>query len=377
MKDFMKNFKEKITGFHYKKPLSFLDLPLFLILLIPSVFYSFIIIFKNILYTIGLLKEGKAKAKIICVGNLTTGGVGKTPIVIEFCKYLSKKGKKVSSLSRGYGGKLKGINIIKDFNNGILIDNANLTGDEVQLIAKNSTPEADYAVVTSSNRLKGANYAAKNLNVEIIIMDDGFSNRKIKKDLTLLLFDSKKFIGNGFLLPLGALREPLVEIKRADGIVLIDKESLDPAALQKTADYLNKKFKKPVYISKFGIDYFYNIKTGEKIENHTIKDVYGFSAIGSPKQFYNYLKPFNLLGEKSFNDHYLYTESDIQNITVEALKKGAKFIITTEKDAVKIKDFIHNYQNDKTPKSQPEIKILAMKLKAELDIESILKNSNI
>ncbi len=220
MKDFMKNFKEKITGFHYKKPLSFLDLPLFLILLIPSVFYSFIIIFKNILYTIGLLKEGKAKAKIICVGNLTTGGVGKTPIVIEFCKYLSKKGKKVSSLSRGYGGKLKGINIIKDFNNGILIDNANLTGDEVQLIAKNSTPEADYAVVTSSNRLKGANYAAKNLNVEIIIMDDGFSNRKIKKDLTLLLFDSKKFIGNGFLLPLGALREPLVEIKRADGIVL-------------------------------------------------------------------------------------------------------------------------------------------------------------
>ena len=283
MKDFMKNFKEKITGFPYKKPLSFLDLPLFLILLIPSVFYSFIIIFKNILYTIGLLKEGKAKAKIICVGNLTTGGVGKTPIVIEFCKYLSKKGKKVSSLSRGYGGKLKGINIIKDFNNGILIDNANLTGDEVQLIAKNSTPEADYAVVTSSNRLKGANYAAKNLNVEIIIMDDGFSNRKIKKDLTLLLFDSKKFIGNGFLLPLGALREPLVEIKRADGIVLIDKESLDPAALQKTADYLNKKFKKPVYISKFGIDYFYNIKTGEKIENHTIKDVYGFSAIGSPK----------------------------------------------------------------------------------------------
>ena len=112
-----------------------------------------------------------------------------------------------------------------------------------------------------------------------------------------------------------------MEIKRADGIVLIDKESLDPAALQKTADYLNKKFKKPVYISKFGIDYFYNIKTGEKIENHTIKDVYGFSAIGSPKQFYNYLKPFNLLGEKSFNDHYLYTESDIQNITVEALKK--------------------------------------------------------
>ncbi len=84
-----------------------------------------------------------------------------------------------------------------------------------------------------------------------------------------------------------------------------------------------------------------------------------------------------MLDEKSFNDHYSYTESDIQNITVEALKKGAKFIITTEKDAVKIKDFIYDYQNDKTPKSQPEIKILAMKLKTELDIESILKNSNI
>jgi len=364
------DFYTKITEFHYKKSLSFQGLPLFLILFIPSIFYCAIINLKNLLYGAGLLKENKSKAKIVCIGNLTTGGVGKTPVVIEFCKYFAAKGKKVSSLSRGYGGKLKGVNVIKDFNTEILIKNAALTGDEVQLIAKNSTPDADFAVITSSNRLKGADYAANSLGAQIVIMDDGFSNRKIEKDLSLLLFDTKKFIGNGFLLPLGPLREPLSQIKRADGIILVDKEAFSNDKLQKTADFLEEKFKKPVFTAKFGIDYFYDIKTGKKIQKDTINNVFAFSGIGSPNQFYNYLKPCNLLCTKSFDDHYTYTVKDIQNITGCAKKAGAKFIITTEKDAVKIKDFILNIENKE---SEPDIPILAMKLKPSLDVEKIIE----
>ncbi len=360
-------FKEKITGFHYKKSFKFLDLLLFIALFIPSFFYSLIINIKNFLYDIEILKENKAIPKIICIGNLTTGGVGKTPVVIEFCKYLSKKGKKVSSLSRGYGGKLKGINIIKDFNNTLLTDDASLTGDEVQLLAKNSTQENRYAVITSSDRLKGANYAASFLNTQIIVMDDGFSNRKIKKDLTLLLFDGKKFIGNGFMLPLGPLREPLSQVKRADGIILVDKDNSEPDKLQKMSEFLEEKFKKPVFISKFKVDYFYNIKTGKKIPNNALNNIFAFSGIGSPEQFYNYLKPYTLKGAKSFDDHYSYTEYDINIIKDEAALKGAKFIVTTEKDAVKIKDFTAN----------SPVEIFAMKLKPEINIEEILKNFNI
>lgn len=357
----MKNFKEKVTNFHYKKNLTLPDVPLFAAFLIPSVFYSVIINLKNSFYKSGILKEKKAKPKVICIGNLTTGGVGKTPVVIEFCKYLSAAGKKTASLSRGYGGKLKGINVIKDFE-AILIDNPALSGDEVQLIAKSSNSNNNFACLTSSDRLKGAEYAADNLNAEIIVMDDGFSNRKIKKDLTILLFDVEKFIGNGFLLPLGPLREPLNEIKRSDCIILINKNSSAPDEhIQK---FLNEKFKKPVFISKFKTDYFYNIKTQKMVNVEDISDVFAFCAIGSPSQFYDYLKPFKLLDTKSFNDHYSYTKTDIKDIAAKAQQANAKYIITTEKDAVKIKDFI------------PEnMQILAMKLKPEINIEKILNET--
>ncbi len=358
----MKNFKEKVTNFHYGKNPAVTGALLFAAFLIPSVFYCAVINLKNAFYKAGILKEKKAKPKIICIGNLTTGGVGKTPVVIEFCKYFSKSGKKTASLSRGYGGKLKGVNIIKDYNGSIAIKDAALTGDEVQLIAQNSTPENNFAVITSSDRLKGANFAADNLDAEIIVMDDGFSNRRIKKDLTVLLFDIEKFIGNGFLLPLGPLREPLCEIKRADCIILINKNSTAP--FEHIQKFLEEKFKKPVFVSKFKTDCFYNIKTGEIIDTKDISDIFAFCAIGSPAQFYDYLEPFNLLDTKSFDDHYSYTEADIKDIAAKARQANAKYIITTEKDAVKIKDFIPE-----------DLQIFAMKLKPEIDIEKILKET--
>ena len=123
--------------------------------------------------------------------------------------------------------------------------------------------------------------------------------------------------------------------------------------------FLSEKFKKPVFVSDFTVDYFYNIKTGNVVNKNEISNVFAFCGIGSPKQFYNYLTDFNLTGTKSYDDHYFYKKEDIENILAEA--QNAKYIITTEKDAVKIKDF--NFNN-----------ILAMKLKPKLDIENILKD---
>ncbi len=381
----MKNFRQLVTEFHYNKCGILLSIIFFILFFVPAVFYSFVIKLKNFLYKLKILSEKsicvsfssnsiafddesayKNNSKIICIGNLTTGGVGKTPVTIEFCKYLSKY-KKVLSLSRGYGGKLKGVNIIRDYEK-ILIDDAALSGDEVNLIAKNAE---NFAVVSSSDRLLGANFAVKNLDAEIIVMDDGFSNRKIKKDLTLLLFDINKFIGNGFLLPLGPLREPLGEIKRADGIILIDKENTENVQIERISKFLEEKFKKPVFISKFRADYFYDIKTGETINTSEIQDVFAFSAIGQPKQFYHYLKPYNLLDTRSFDDHYVYNDEDIENIKALAKKYGAKYIITTEKDAVKIVS-LPVIKDGQKNSAVSETKILAMKLKPEIDIEKIL-----
>lgn len=374
----LKNFGQTITKFHYKKLSSITSACLFLLFLLPSMVYSIIINTKNFLYKIKILKEKKVNAKIICIGNLTTGGVGKTPVTIEFCKYLSQY-HKTASLSRGYGGTLKGANIVKNYED-ILINESKLIGDEVKLLAESSmqcdimqskenvqSANKSFAVIASKDRFLGVVKAIDELGAEIIVMDDGFSNRKIQKDLSLLLFDSTKFIGNGFLLPLGPLREPVSEIKRANGIILIDKEDTGNEELKKLSDFLYKKFNKPVFISKFKTDYFYNIKTGKILDITEPAKIFAFSGIGQPEQFYNYIHKnplLKLIGTKSYNDHYVYTKSDMDEIITLAEDNKTNYIITTEKDAVKIKDHLNSD------------KIYAMKLKADIDIQNIISTLN-
>lgn len=377
--------KEIITRFHYKKLSGFggfiLNISLFLVFLIPAVFYSFIIKFKNLLYSAGFLKEEKVSAKVICIGNLTTGGVGKTPVTIEFAKYLSKF-KKVSTLSRGYGGRLKTPTVIRDFNK-ILLNDPEIIGDEVKLIAENSDITAfkrnqngenntGWAVSVSKDRKKGAELLIDSIGTEIIIMDDGFSNRKLKKDLSFLLFDTKKFIGNGFLLPLGPLREPLFEIKnRADAIILVDKENTDKKTLDNLKNFLEERFKKPVFISKFTPNFYYNILDGKTVDPRGVP-LFGFSAIGQPDQFYNLL-PEGLKGTLTFEDHHPYTVLDLKKIIKAAENIGAKYIITTEKDGVKIKPLIESL-DDNEKNNMP--KILLMKLKADINVSEILSRLN-
>lgn len=370
----MTGLAKGITKFHYNDLKGargvIFGAVIFLPLFFASIFYLFGICFKNFFYKIGILKETPVKAKVICIGNLTTGGVGKTPVTIEFCKALSKK-YKVSSLSRGYKGKLKGANIIKDFN-GILIDNPELTGDEVKLIANSANNEENFAVVASSDRIKGANKAIKELGAEIIVMDDGFSNRKIKKDLSFLLFDINRFIGNGCMLPFGALREPITEIKRADGVILIDKEGVGSTKKKTLVDFITSKYRKNVFFADFRPDYFYNIKTNKKVDKTEICHPFAFCGIGQPEGFYNYLKKelqgFNSSAVISFDDHHGYAKEDIRNINATAKKQSADFLITTEKDAAKILGLIENTDLENT-----NLPILALKLRVNIDVEKILK----
>lgn len=351
---------------------------LFLPLLFASFFYFLGISIKNFLYKIKVLKEKTVRAKVICIGNLTTGGVGKTPVAIEFCKYLSKK-YKVVSLSRGYKGKLKGANIIRDFNR-ILINEPELTGDEVRLIANSANTGENFAVVASSDRIKGARKAIEELGAEIIIMDDGFSNRKIKKDLSLLLFDVNKFAGNGAVLPFGALREPLGEINRADAIILINKEESPDARFEEVTKTLKTKyrFRGEIFRAKAKPDYFYNIKTGKIIDPGKVLNAFAFCGIGQPELFYKYLDNalemcipwLGSIQKRSFDDHHIYTKTDIQSIINSA--KHSKYIITTEKDAVKIKRFL----DEESGETHCDKIFLALKLKMEVDVSDILSKLN-
>ena len=337
------NLKTNITKLHYTKEPKGL---LFSLLKFCSIFYGIGSGFKNLLYDKNLLKPKKVDAFVISVGNFTTGGVGKTPVVAEIAKYFVEKGERVAIISRGYGGKLndKEVHVISDGIN--LYYKADMAGDEPYWLAVNLNM---CAVLTCSNRYKAAEYAIKELGVTKIILDDGFQHRKMARDVDIVLVDSEKMFGNENLLPAGPLREGMEGFKRVSELIIVSK-NVDHTRAEKIAKIMQKKQGIKTTVCKIEPDYAYNIISGEHLQNGA--EIIALSAIGQPEQFYKFLeKDYNIKEKITFDDHHQYTENDIANI--------AGTIVTTEKDAVKLA--LLNKNN-----------IYALKLKTVLDVESLI-----
>lgn len=334
------NFKTEITKIHYDKNAKGLFVKL---LEFGSIFYGIGSGLKNKLYDNGLLKPKKVNAFVISVGNITTGGVGKTPVVSEIAKYLIQNGEKVAIISRGYGGKLsnKNINIISDGEK--IFYNAKLAGDEPFWLAQNSK---GVIVITTKNRYEGVKFAVEKFGATKIILDDGFQHRKLYRNLDIVLMDSKMGFGNEKLLPAGPLREGMEAFSRIDRLVVVSKD-IDHSRAEKLAKIMSKKMKVKTTVCNTEPDYVYNIKTGEKLADNS--EITAICAIGQPKQFYQFLDNYKIKQTIDFDDHHIYTE--------EELPDG--IIVTTEKDAVKMKDFTRN-------------DIFALKLKTSVDVNELL-----
>ena len=273
----MKDLKVLLTDFHYKKEFTPVENitagVLYTVLGLPSAVYWAVAKTRNFLYKKRILKSYKSPLYTISVGNITTGGTGKTPITAEIANYLAKKGGFPAILSRGYGGKLnnKNVNVISD---GLTINHTAIeAGDEPFWLSKHCK---NTAVLTCSSRVKSAKFAKENLNCTALILDDGFQHLKLQRDLNILVVDSEKKFSNGCMLPLGALREPLSSIKRADKIVVVNKSFNDKKA-KAYARFLRKKYSIPVFVCSMVPDEIYNIKTNEKLSDSAA--VIAFSAI--------------------------------------------------------------------------------------------------
>lgn len=335
------NLKTEITKIHYNKDAKGLLLKL---LEFGAIFYGIGSGLKNLLYDKNILKPKKVDAFVISVGNITTGGVGKTPVVSEIAKYFVAQGEKVAIVSRGYGGKLsnKNVNVISDGEK--VFYNAQLAGDEPFWLATNSKGAI---VITTKNRFEGAKYAVEKFGVTKIILDDGFQHRKLHRDLDIVLMDSKMGFGNEKLLPAGPLREGLEAFSRIDKLVVVSK-NVDHSRAEKLAKIMAKKMKVEAFVCKTEPDYVYNIKTDEKLAQGT--EATALCAIGQPQQFYAFLGGYKIKQTIDFDDHHSYVE--------EELPEG--LIITTEKDAVKMQKFSRN-------------DIFALKLKTVIDVENLIK----
>tara|TARA_B100000315_G_scaffold257770_1_gene307658 strand:+ start:12931 stop:13887 length:957 start_codon:yes stop_codon:yes gene_type:complete len=260
----------------------------------------------------------QAPIPIICVGNLVAGGQGKTPTALSIGAALKAKGKNIHFLSRGYGGSLSG---------PLQIDPASHTakdvGDEPLLLAEVAP------TWISGERRSGAE-AAHTTGAEIIVMDDGFQNPSVKKDLSIIVVDGETGFGNGRLIPAGPLREGVaVGLSRAQAVVIIGEDRFNLHAT--LIDIAQSSNQAPV--DTFTARLKPDSQAGALID----QKVYAFAGIGRPKKFFNTLLEIgcDIVGAKAFDDHHPYTENEIANLIATAKQEGAT-LVTTAKDHVRL-----------------------------------------
>lgn len=344
--------KTDISKMHYNKSASGL---LFNSLKLCSLFYGLGSWFKNFLYDKNILKPKKVDAYVISIGNMTTGGVGKTPVVAEIARHLVSKGDKVAIISRGYGGKAKGLTLVSDGEKTLYP--AEIVGDEPFWLGQNVSGAY---VITCKNRIKAAKYAIKKFGVTKIVLDDGFQHRKLHRDLDIVLIDSEMGFGNENLLPAGPLREGLEAFERMDKILVVSK-SLDHTRAEKYANIMGKKLKKEAHVCYSEPDEIYNLfNPDEKLSKE--EKVIAFSAIGQPQSFYKFLKDYNVAKTVDFDDHHNYEQKDIDYLSDICAQHYTKNLITTEKDGGKLLGLKFK-----------DLKVFALKLKTSIDVEGLLE----
>ena len=272
--------------FLHKTPIAFLLVP------VSWIYYGV----SRVVYFIRGFRAYKSRRPVICVGNILAGGVGKTPIVRAIANLIG-----APVVMRGYK---------KSAHTG----NA---GDEALMLARCGLQ------VHTGNRMA----AIKLLNRQVdedgpIVMDDGFQNPRIAKDISILVFDAGLGYGNGFLLPAGPLREPRRAAAKADAIIVIK----NPRA--------KKNFKLPDTVPVF-----YATNTTMSPYDDAER-VFAFAGIGYPKKFFRALGK-SVVGRRSFPDHWQYTDEDIEKLFMAAEKKNA-VLLTTEKDWVRLPEYARN-----------------------------------
>jgi len=290
-------------------------------------------------YRIGVFKKYRLKRPVISVGNITVGGVGKTPFVEMLAKELKVMGYKPVILMRGYMDKKK-----HTLEGDEYLTDQGETSDEA-LMLKRSLGEIP--ILVGANRIKNANEYLKEHDADWFIMDDGFQHWKLHRDLDILAMDATNPWGNGGLIPLGILREPLSSLGRADMIVLT-KTDMGEKNLPEVLAKIEKKREKGLILKTIHKPIsLINFWSGRAVDFTSIQDkkICCFSGIGDPASFEKSLKGLGFNVERSFffMDHYRYTKGDINDIINYCMNNSINTIITTSKDAVKLGslDFIN------------------------------------
>jgi tetraacyldisaccharide 4'-kinase len=261
--------------------------------------------------------ESLNKVPVISVGNITTGGTGKTPLVAWLCNMLSARGVRCAILTRGYRTR------------------PGQVSDEPALLSK----ACKVPVVVDSDRVAGARKAIAQHGAQALICDDGFQHRRLRRDMDIVAIDATCPFGYGRMLPAGLLREPVSSLARADAVVITRFDQADDAQVRRLEQDI-RRVAPGIPIAKAVHKHTHAVTAGKKqlsLDELRAKKVFAFCGIGNPKAFYDCLRQHGiaLTGTRTFDDHHPYTDSDIKSLYREASAGGAEVLLCTQKDWVK------------------------------------------
>jgi tetraacyldisaccharide 4'-kinase len=303
------------------------------LLLYPlSVLYGLLTDLRNFFYSSGIFKIWTSEVPVISIGNIITGGTGKTPLTMLCVDLLKDRYKKIVVVSRGYGRKSKGLQIVSDGLGNII--SAELGGDEPVMIAMS---HSTVPVIVSESRKEGITLAIDEYNADLIVLDDAFQHRKVFRNCDLLLIPGNRRLKTEQLLPLGNLREKLENLRRAS-IILINTSQgpLNEADME----FLDQNYNGPVVECAFKPEFLVNSRLEKCGDTSDLreKSAYVFCAIAGPDKFVKALTSLGVKIQKvrKYPDHYFYTSSDFESIKQEYQALKCDYLVTTEKDMVKI-----------------------------------------
>lgn len=321
-----------VTDLWYHEGEGFLRKILLSPLWVLSLLYRCAAVLRVFLYRKGLLTSRALPCRILCVGNITVGGTGKTPFVMAIARLLTEEGLRVGIVSRGYARRTRGSAVVS--NRKEILLRPEEAGDEPYLMAQ-KLPGVSVAV--GEDRYDAGRHLLDKGSdgpLDVILLDDGFSHLSLRRDMDILMFKGRAGLGNGHLLPRGPLREPLRNARRASAFVILgDNNALKtrlhtchPGARVFGCGYRLTRLRSP--------------RDGRLLTPADVSssNVLAFCGIADASSFFFLIRDLDLhtVKELAYPDHYWYTDEDLVNIAAIAKKTGAEYVMTTEKDYVRI-----------------------------------------
>lgn len=288
-------------------------------------------------YERGILARHRLAAPVISIGNLTVGGTGKTPMVAWLVERLAQAGHTAAVLTRGYGRDNSHRTHLAPAASGA---DPRLLGDEPAMLARrfaSSAPSALLAV--GADRYAAGRMAEGHGDIDFLVLDDGLQHLKLERSLEIVLLDGSQPFGNGYMLPLGSLREPPSSLAKAD-IVLVTRTEPEFDYQRLRAEVRNWNPRAPVFHARTVPRRLVDLRSGEACELAALasKRVAAFCGIGNPRAFWKQVRKAarEIVARRAFRDHHRYTPPELDQLNRLAAAQGAQAFVTTEKDAMNL-----------------------------------------